>query len=43
VAIDNDKDIFYNEIEKLFDRLPKYNLKIVLSDLQCKGREGRKI
>jgi len=40
VATDNDKDIFYDELERLFDRMPKYNSKIVLGALNAKiGRE----
>ena len=42
VATDNDKDIFYDELERLFDRLPKYNSKIVLGDFNAKvGREEK--
>jgi len=36
VATDNDKDIFYDELERLFDRLPKYNSKIVFCDFNAK-------
>ena len=36
----NDKVTFYDELERLFDRLPKYNTKIVLGDFNAKvGRE----
>jgi len=42
VASDNDKDIFYNELERLFDRIPKYNSKIMLRDINSEvGREEK--
>ena len=42
MADDNDKDTFYDELERLFDRLPKYNSKIVLGDFNAKvGREEK--
>jgi len=35
-------DIFYDELERLFNRLPKYNSKIVLGDFNAKvGREEK--
>ena len=41
-ADDNDKDTFYDELERLFDRFPKYNTKIVLGDFNAKvGREEK--
>jgi len=42
VANDNDKDTFYEKLERLFGRLPKYNNKIVLGDFNAKvGREEK--
>jgi len=42
VDTDNDKDTFYDELERLFDRMPKYNSKIVLGDFNAKvGREEK--
>jgi len=34
VANDNDKDTFYDELERLFDRLPKYNSSWAISILR---------
>ena len=31
---------FYEEIERLFDKLPMYNMKILLGDFNAKGREN---
>jgi len=36
VATDNGKDIFNDELERLFDRMSKYNSKIVLGDFNAK-------
>jgi exonuclease III len=34
------KDSFYEELERIFDKFPKYNMKILLGDLNVKvGRE----
>jgi hypothetical protein len=34
------KDGFYEELERLFDKFPKYNMKILLGDFNAKvGRE----
>jgi len=42
VANDSDKDIFKDELERLIDRLPKYNSKIVLGDFNANvGREEK--
>jgi len=42
VANANDRDIFYDELERLFDRLPKYNSKTVLGNFNAKlRREGK--
>jgi hypothetical protein len=38
--IDYVKDIFYEELERIFDKFPKYHMKILLADLNAKvGRE----
>jgi exonuclease III len=38
--IDDMKDSFYEELERIFDKFPKYNLKILLGDFNAKvGRE----
>jgi endonuclease/exonuclease/phosphatase family metal-dependent hydrolase len=38
--IDDIKDRFYEELEKVFDKLPKYYMKILLGDFNAKvGRE----
>jgi len=42
VANDNDKDTLYEELERLFDRLPKYNTKIVLGDFNPKVEREEK-
>jgi hypothetical protein len=35
------KDSLYEEIERVFDKLPKYHIKILLGDFNAKvGREG---
>jgi hypothetical protein len=37
---DDRKDIFYEELERIFDKFPKYYMKILLGDLNAKvGRE----
>jgi len=38
---DKDDDIIYEEIERLFDQLPMYHMKILLGDFNAKvGREN---
>jgi exonuclease III len=38
--IDDIKDRFYEELEQVFDKLPKYHIKILLGDFNAKvGRE----
>ena len=38
---DSSKDSFYEELEQVFDRFPKYDLKILLVDFNAKvGREN---
>jgi exonuclease III len=38
--IDNIKDRFYEELEHVFDKFPKYHIKILLGDFNAKvGRE----
>jgi len=39
----NDTDTFYEELDRLFDRLPKYNTKIMLSDFNAKVGGEEKI
>ena len=35
------KDSFYEELEQVFDRFPKYHMKIILGDFNAKvGREN---
>jgi hypothetical protein len=35
------KDLFYKELERVFDKFPKYHMKILLGDFNTKvGREG---
>jgi exonuclease III len=37
---DNSKDKFYEEIERAFDKFPKYHMKILLGDFNAKvGRD----
>jgi hypothetical protein len=39
--IDDIKDSFYNELEHVFNKFPKYHMKILLGDFNAKvGREG---
>jgi exonuclease III len=39
--IDDVKDSFYEEIERIFDKFPKYHMKILLGDFNAKvGGEG---
>jgi hypothetical protein len=39
--IDDVKNRFYEELENIFDKIPKYHLKILLGDFNAKvGREG---
>jgi hypothetical protein len=34
------KDMFYEELEQVFDKFPKYHMKILLGDFKAKvGRE----
>ena len=35
---DKDDDIIYEEIERLFDQLPMYHMKIPLGNFECKSR-----
>jgi hypothetical protein len=37
--IDDMKDSFYEELERVFDKFPEYHEKIVLGDFNAKGRE----
>jgi exonuclease III len=38
--IDDVKDSFYEELERIFDKFPKYHMKILLGDFNAKvGRE----
>ena len=38
---DTSKDSFYEELEQVFDHLPKYHMKILLGDFNAKvGREN---
>jgi hypothetical protein len=38
--IDDEKDSFYSELELIFDKCPKYHMKILLGDVNAKvGRE----
>jgi exonuclease III len=38
--IDDVKDSFYAELERIFDKFPKYHMKILLGDFNAKvGRE----
>jgi hypothetical protein len=38
--IDDVKDSFYDELERVFNKFPKYHMKILLGDLNAKvGRE----
>jgi hypothetical protein len=39
--IDDMKDRFYEELEQIFDKFPRYNLKILLGRFQCQSRQGR--
>jgi hypothetical protein len=36
---DDVKDSFYEELESIFDKFPKYHMKILLGDLNAKGRQ----
>jgi hypothetical protein len=39
--IDDVKDKFYEKLERVFDKFPKYHMKILLGDFNAKvGREG---
>jgi hypothetical protein len=39
--IDDIKDRFYKELERLFDKFPKFHMKIFLGDFNAKvGRKG---
>jgi hypothetical protein len=38
---DDVKDIFYEELECVFDRFPKYHMKILLGDFSAKVGRGR--
>jgi hypothetical protein len=38
--VDDVKDSFYEELERVFDKVPKYHIKILLGDFNAKvGRE----
>jgi hypothetical protein len=37
---DDIKDSFYEELEQVFDKFPRYHMKILLGKLQYKNREG---
>jgi hypothetical protein len=38
---DDVKDSFYEKLERVFDKFPKYHIKILLGDFNAKvGREG---
>jgi hypothetical protein len=37
--IDNVKDSFYEELERVFDMFPKYHMKILLGDFNAKVRK----
>ena len=38
---DDSKDIFFEELEQLFEHFPKYHMKIILRDFNAKvGREN---
>jgi hypothetical protein len=39
---DDVKDSFYEELERVFHRSPKYQMKILLGDFNVKGRQGRR-
>jgi hypothetical protein len=38
---DESKDSFYEELEQVFDHLPKYQMKILLGDFNAKVGGGR--
>jgi len=40
---DDPKDSFYEELEKIFDHLPKYHMEILLEDFKTKLRGGEDI
>jgi hypothetical protein len=35
------KDSFYEELERVFDKFPKYHMKILFWRFQCQSRQGR--
>jgi hypothetical protein len=37
--IDDGKDSFYKELEWVFDKFPKYHIKILLGDFNAKARK----
>jgi hypothetical protein len=42
--IDDVKDIFYEELERVFNKFPKYRMKILLGDFNAKvGREDTRV
>jgi hypothetical protein len=38
---DDVKDSFYEELERVFDKFPKYHMKILLGDFNAGVRQGR--
>jgi hypothetical protein len=34
----NMKDSFYDELERVFDKFPKYHTKMLLGDFECQSR-----
>jgi hypothetical protein len=38
---DDVKDRLYEELEHVFDKLPKYHMKIQVGDFMCQSRKGR--
>jgi hypothetical protein len=38
---DDVRNSFYEELERVFDKFPKYHMKILLGDFQCQNRQGR--
>jgi hypothetical protein len=39
--IDYTKDRFYEELEQVFDKFPRYHMKSFIRRFQCKSRQGR--
>jgi hypothetical protein len=38
---DDEKDSFYEELERVFDKFPTYHMKIFFWRLHCQSRQGR--